>query len=165
MHRRCAFVAVDFETAYSNHGSACAVGLVRVESGTITARYSHLIRPPRPRFEYSNVHGISWEDVVTAPVFREIWPDISEFISGVNFLAAHNAVFDRSVLHACCRNAKVIPPRLPFRCSMKIARKTWSVYPTTLSAVCRYLGISLDRHHDALCDAEACAKILLAAGS
>lgn len=46
---------------------------------------------------------------------------------------------------------------------MKLARRTWGLRPAKLPDVCRHLGIGL-RHHDALSDAEACARIVLAAG-
>jgi DNA polymerase-3 subunit epsilon len=77
-------------------------------------------------------------------------------------LAAHNASFDRSVLETCCAAAGLRPPSLAFRCSMQLARSTWGLRPTTLPAVCAHLGIPL-QHHDALSDAEACARVLLAA--
>ena len=44
------FVAIDFETADYQRDSACAVALVRVESGKIVAREHRLIRPPRRTF-------------------------------------------------------------------------------------------------------------------
>jgi DNA polymerase-3 subunit epsilon len=45
---------------------------------------------------------------------------------------------------------------------MQMARAVWNVRPTTLPDVCRFLGIALN-HHDALSDAEACARIMIAA--
>ena len=39
---------------------------------------------------------------------------------------------------------------------------TWGVRPTKLPDVCRFLGIPL-KHHDALSDAEAAARIVIAA--
>jgi DNA polymerase-3 subunit epsilon len=45
---------------------------------------------------------------------------------------------------------------------MQVARQTWGVRPTKLPDVCRFLGIPL-KHHDALSDAEAAARIVLAA--
>ncbi|MEK7383088.1 MAG: hypothetical protein AAB262_07355, partial [Elusimicrobiota bacterium] len=41
------FVAIDFETADTGRDSACSVGLVRVENGTIVQKVVQLIRPPR----------------------------------------------------------------------------------------------------------------------
>ena len=156
------FVAIDFETADRGNDSACAVGLVRVVGGQIVGRTHHLIRPPRRRFVFTYVHGITWERVAGEPTFAELWPRLREQLAGAEFLAAHCAPFDRSVLRACCGAAGVPVPALPFECSMRMARAAWDLYPTKLPDVCRHLGIPL-RHHDALSDAEACARIVIAA--
>jgi DNA polymerase-3 subunit epsilon len=83
-------------------------------------------------------------------------------LDGADQLAAHNAAFDRGVLHTCCHFAGHPSPKLPFICTMHLARRTWGIYPTKLSDVCRRLGLQL-RHHDPLSDAEACARIVIAA--
>ena len=156
------FVAIDFETADTGRDSACAVGLVRVEKNCIVRRESRLIRPPRRGFIFTYIHGITWEDVADAAPFARVWQELRDLVGGVEFLAAHNAPFDRSVLAACCRSAGLEPPPLPFECSVRVARKAWGIRPTTLPDVCRALDIEL-RHHDALSDAEACARIMIAA--
>jgi len=156
------FVAIDFETADTGRDSACAIGLIRVEAGRIVARESRLIRPPRRSFQFTSIHGIAWEHVAEAPAFREVWMALRGLLEGADFLAAHNASFDRSVLHACCAAADLEPPALPFECTVRLARRRWGIRPTTLPDVCRVLDLDL-RHHDALSDAEACARILLAA--
>lgn len=155
------FLAFDFETANYYRDSACAVGLVRVEKGKITHKAVHLIRPPYRDFRFTGIHGISWSDVVDAPTFVELWPRIAPLFDGVEFLAAHNASFDRSVLRACCESAGIEVPDLEFTCTMKLARAQWSLRPTKLSDVARHLDIELD-HHEALSDALACAEIVLA---
>ncbi len=157
------FIAIDFETADRGPDSACALGLVRVENGRITRRESRLIQPPRQEFEFSWIHGITWDDVKGKPVFGETWTELGGMMDGVECFAAHNATFDQSVLTACCRAAGLEPPTLTFACTMQIARSVWRIYPTKLSNVCVQLGIPLN-HHDALSDAEACAQIMLAAG-
>ncbi len=156
------FVAIDFETANYEPDSACAIGLVRVEKGRIVRRKHYHIRPPRPEFIFTYLHGIGWKDVQNKPSFAGLWPRLKEELAGVQFLAAHNADFDRNVLSACCQAAEVGPPSLPFLCTVHLARRIWSVYPTKLPNVCQYLGIDLN-HHEALSDAEACARIVLAA--
>lgn len=156
------FVALDFETATTARDSACAIGLVRVESGRITERFSRLIRPPSRNFEFTYLHGIAWKHVASAPSFAELWPEIDAFVRGVDFLAAHNADFDRSVLATSCAAARVPMPRIPFKCTVDVARRTWGIYPTRLDVVAARLGISLN-HHDAASDAEACAEIVLRA--
>jgi len=156
------FVAIDFETADYERDSACSVALVRVEGGRIVAREQRLIRPPRREFVFTYLHGISWEDVKHEPQFQNIWPALAPMLVRADFLAAHNASFDRGVLQACCEAAGLEPPPLQFVCTVEVARSAWGIYPTKLHHVCRHLGIPLN-HHDALSDAEACARIVLAA--
>jgi len=153
------FLALDFETADQGRDSACAVGLVRVENGREVDAASFLIRPPRRRFIFTHIHGITWNDVRDEPTFDRLWPRIRRFFRGVDFVAAHNAAFDRSVLEATADGNGVRVPRLTFVCSMAVARRTWGIFPTRLQDVCDRLGIKL-RHHDALSDARACAKII-----
>ncbi len=157
-----AFAAIDFETANACRASACAVAAVRVENGVVGEKRRWLIRPPTREFSFTWLHGLAWSDVRTAPTFAEVWPEVVRFAVGVEFLAAHNASFDRSVLAACARSARIRVPATPFECSMLLARRNLGIYPTTLADVCRRLRIPL-RHHDPLSDAEACARIVLAA--
>ena len=156
------FLAIDFETANYNGDSACSIGLVKVMNDRIVTQEVFLIRPPTQHFVFSYLHGISWETVAKAPTFGKLWPKIAHLFDGVEFLAAHNATFDKKVLFACCSRYKVTPPPHPFTCTMKLARNVFSIYPTKLSDVCRRLKIKLN-HHEALSDATACAKIVLAA--
>ncbi len=157
------FVAIDFETADYQSDSACAIGAVRVEAGIVTARECRLIRPPRSRFQFTYIHGITWEDVAESPGFLSVWDSLAPLFAGADFLAAHNAGFDRSVLRACCLAAGIEPPPLPFTCTVQLARRVWNIRPTKLPNVCDYLGLPL-KHHDAASDAEACAQIVIRAG-
>ncbi len=156
------YAAIDFETADHPRASACAVGIVTVERGRIVDRFTHLIRPPGMRFSFTWLHGIGPEHVRDAPQFHEIWPELARKLEGVEFLAAHNAAFDRSVLTCCCEKWRLPVPGLPCLCTMKLARRLWGLRPTRLPDVCRHLGIEL-RHHDPASDAEACARIVIAA--
>jgi DNA polymerase-3 subunit epsilon len=155
------FAAIDFETADHQRDSACAVGIVRVDGGSIVDRYFRLIKPPRRNMVFTWVHGITWEMVCDEAPFVDVWREGRQLLCGVEVIAAHNASFDQSVLAACCRRARLPEPEVPFICSMMLARRHLGIRPTTLPDVCRELKIPL-RHHDALSDAEACAAIVLA---
>ena len=157
------FVALDFETADYAADSACALALIEVQGGQIEARHSFLIRPPRRAFAFTWVHGLRWADVEHKPTFAELWPRIEAVLGRADFLAAHNAPFDRGVLAACCARAGVAPPGAPMVCTVRVARQAWNLRPANLPAVCRHLGIAL-QHHDTVSDAEACAKIVIAGG-
>ncbi len=158
------FVAIDFETADRGFDSACAVGLVRVEQGKIVGRVHELIRPPRHAFEWTHIHGITWADVAEKGAFAEVWPRVARILDGVEFLAAHNARFDERVLAECCAAARLSPPPQPFLCTVTLARRTWRLRRANLPTVCAHLGIAL-RHHEALSDAEACARIVMHAAA
>lgn len=156
------FVAIDFETADQGRDSACAIGLVKVSKGKIVERRYRLIRPPRQWFQFTYLHGISWDDVSDQPIFAEVWSDLAPLVERDDLILAHNASFDRGVLAAGCQISGIEMPHNSFACTVKVARELWAIRPTKLPDVCEHLGIEL-RHHDADSDAHACAQIGLAA--
>jgi DNA polymerase-3 subunit epsilon len=156
------FAAIDFETADYGRDSACSLAVVVVEGVEVVRQAHFLIRPPRRQFVFSYLHGITWARVADQRLFSEVWPEASALLAGVNFIAAHAAAFDRSVLIECCHAAGLSPPRVAFHCTVKLAREAWGIRPTRLPDVCDYLGIPL-RHHQADSDALACARIVIAA--
>jgi DNA polymerase-3 subunit epsilon len=156
------FAAIDFETANHSRDSACALGMVIVEGGRVVERLYALIRPPSRQFAFTYIHGLAWDDVRDAPPFDAVWAGMAPALAGVDFFAAHNAPFDKGVLGACCAAYGLRIPEQPFVCTVRLARAQWDVHPTKLPDVCRHLGIDL-RHHQADSDAEACARIVIAA--
>lgn len=158
------FVAIDFETADYGRDSACAVALVRVENSQIVRRVAYLIRPPRRQFVHSHIHGISWTMVSNQPNFHELWPRLTPLLEGAAYLVAHNAPFDRSVLHACCTAANLPEPTQGFECTVQMAKRLWALPQSNLPFLCQRFGIPL-QHHDAASDAEACARLVLVARS
>lgn len=156
------FVAIDFETADNGADSACAVALVVVKGGLVQGTISRLIRPPRRRMMFTHIHGITWDDVADQPDFAGVWPDLVDALAGADFLAAHNAPFDRRVLDGCCTAYGLPTPKKQFLCTVQLARDVWNLRPTKLPDVCGFLGLQLN-HHDALSDSQACANIVLAA--
>lgn len=154
------FLAIDFETANNSPESACAIGLVLVEYGRIIEKKSFLIRPESSYFPFTHIHGIYWEDVKEAPTFGELWPCISEYFEDIDFIAAHNAPFDRRVLVSCCDAYNIAAPEAEFRCTVRLSRSVLNFRPANLPSVCERLSIPLT-HHDALSDTLACAKIMI----
>lgn len=159
------FTAIDFETASRRSDSACQLAAVRVREGRIVDQASWLIRPEPFYFSQFNIqiHGITPDDVRDSPNFDDLWPEINERF-GNDCLVAHNASFDIGVLLACLRAHRHQIPDLQFTCTRAIARKTWPHRRRFgLKPLAEWLGIRF-KHHDALEDSIACAKILLAAG-
>lgn len=154
------FLAIDFETANRSPDSACSVGLVQVEEDRIGAKKTFLIKPPHDYFEFSHIHGITWNDVRTKPTFIEVWQKMRKYFNGIEFAVAHNASFDRRVLNSCCSTYGIEYPDIEFRCTVRLSRSVLKIRPANLSNVCRQLFIPLN-HHDAGTDAEACARIMI----
>ena len=126
------YVALDFETSgYAAH-SACAVGLCRIADGVVTDSFYSLIRPPSSRVLFTHVHGLTWPMLKDAPTFTELWPQLVAFMEGSHALLAHNAGFDRRVLHASCQALGLVQPQLPFLCTLKGARHRgrWTAFAT-----------------------------------
>ena len=98
-------VAIDFETSGYDAGSACAVGLARVENGQVTDSFSTLLRPPSSRVRFTEVHGLTWPMLRDAPTSADVWPQMAALMEGAQWLLAHNAGFDRRVLYAPFKNA------------------------------------------------------------
>ncbi|MBZ5724603.1 MAG: exonuclease [Acidobacteriia bacterium] len=155
------FVAIDIKTADRHPDSACSVAAVQVEQGRVVDSMHALVRPPRKDFVLSYSHGITRDMVAGAATFAQVWPGVQKLIRGVDFVAAHNALFHRTVVQACCTRAGMAIPDLYFKCTERIAREIFGIYPTDLSNVCCELRIPLE-HHDVKGAALACAQIVLA---
>lgn len=151
------FVAVDFETATANKASACQVGIVVVKEGQIVKRISRLIQPPRNRYSPKNVsvHHITPEKTRNSPTFDTVWDEIGEYFDR-NFIVAHNISFDLSVLRKSLEEYDIpCPIFMGTACTCTITGGS------RLDQACEEYDIPLTEHHDALCDAEACAQLFL----
>jgi DNA polymerase-3 subunit epsilon len=175
------FVAIDFETA--TWGQACAVGIAHFEDGVkIDERYT-LINPRISARSWDRgamrIHGIAPKDVIDAPAFEDIWPELVHYAACYP-LVAHNANFDMGVLRSELARANLMSPTIRYGCSMQLARAAWPkrrmkdveeasvaelrAAPENhkLSTLSEFLAIELDHHH-ALSDAVACGEITVRA--
>ena len=152
------FVAIDFETMTRLRTSACAIGMVKVIDGEIVQEYYSLINPIRDEYTDKEpnrlIHGISLATAEKAHTFSEIFEGIRLFIGGLP-LVCHNKSMDVAVLNQLMDyydlsgvdTTRVI-------CTYQLTGKT-------LSDCCKEYGIKETNHHNALWDAEACARIYL----
>lgn len=156
------FAAIDFETANNHRSSVCSVGIVIVRDGKIVDKFYSLIKPEPEYYTFwcSQVHGLSAEDTIDAPLFPDVWRQIKPKIEGLP-LVAHNKGFDESCLKAVFQVYQMDYPDYEFHCTMLKARKLWPNEKYNLNAVATKLGYNLANHHHALADAEACAVIAL----
>lgn len=157
------FVTIDFETATSERGSACEIGLTFVENNQIKDVKSWLIKPFQyPDFSYFNIsiHGIYPEDVANEPELPELWETLAPMLEG-KFLIAHNAGFDLSVLRQSLDKYNIDYPTLDFGCTYQYSKYVWQNQPNYgLAHLCQINEIPLD-HHRAGPDSEATANLAL----
>lgn len=157
------FIAIDFETANSSRASICSIGLVKVVNGIIQEEI-HTYINPEDEFTFFNteIHGITEDMVQDAPTFEEYWPEFKAIIENET-LIAHNASFDMSALRYALNVFNEPYATFTYGCSYVFAKKVWpTLYNYRLSTVADHLGISF-KHHDALEDARAAARVTLAA--
>ena len=156
------FVAIDFETAKYSRESAISVGLVKFQEGIVTDTYYSLIRPPELyiRPDFTEIHGLTIDDVKDAPTFADIWDSSVKPFIGDFPLAAHNAPFDMSVLSAVLEWYELPVPKLPFFCTCSLARSTWpGLESYALTALAKQFGIVYSAHN-ALDDAMTCGRLV-----
>jgi DNA polymerase-3 subunit epsilon len=155
------FITIDFETAKYSRESACSVGMVKFSNGKAVDTFYSLIRPPvlyiRP--DFTDIHGLTVEDVRDAPNFAEVWENgILPFTGGLP-MAAHNAGFDMSVLRAALEWYKLPVPPLKYFCTLKLSRVAWPELEShALTRLGEHFGIIYNAHN-ALADAETCGTI------
>ncbi|MGL5894751.1 MAG: exonuclease domain-containing protein, partial [Bacteroidales bacterium] len=134
----------------------CSIGLVKVVNGIITQKYYSLIKPiPDDRTERTTfIHGITDKMVENAPTFEELFETICSFI-GNNNLVCHNKSTDISVMDKCMSYYGLTG------INTLNYIDTLELYGRGLEECCCANGIEFINHHDALADAEACAKLYL----
>ena len=161
-------MAIDFETANRHRGSVCSVGLIRVRDGLIVKERHWLMRPPISRgggqFEARNitVHGITYPMVAQQPTFQWRHPQL---VTGLaqDLLVAHNAAFDSDALRKACAAVDLASPTNPWLCTLELSRSELLGLPAyKLPVVTEALGLPAFDHHEALADARACARVLIA---
>lgn len=156
-------IAVDFETANEQRGSACSVGLAWIDGGNIARVEERLIRPREMRFSGFNIaiHGIHPEDVEDAPEFPDVMEEFAADFAGATMIA-HNAAFDMSVWRAAADLYGQSYPAFDYLCTVKMARRVWPSLPSyKLNELGRHLCIAFN-HHNAAEDARVCAEVALA---
>lgn len=152
-------VAIDFETANPFRGSACSVGMVKINEKGVPIEELHSLIRPHPSVDtfspYNvHVHGITPNDVVDAPEWSDIINDVLGFIENLP-LVAHNASFEKSVLTKLSNLYGMPMMDNSIFCTLKMSKDCLSLDSYALPKVYEHLFLELggNQHHDALDDA------------
>lgn len=156
---------IDFETACHAFNSACSIGIVVIKGAEITDKQYFLIQPPNNFYTNDNIaiHHITPEETKDAETFPTVWEKIQHYFNH-SFVAAHNAIFDMSVLKATLNYYGIEQPDFLYVDTISVSGSKiprGEGVKKSLDARCEYFGIPLENHHNALSDAVAAAQLIL----
>ncbi len=145
------------------------IGCIELVNRRTTGREFHrFLNPDRDIDEGAQrVHGISREDLETAPRFPEIVDELLEFLKDAE-LVIHNADFDVGFIEHELKLMKHARPKVTDHATvldtLKIARKMHPGQRNSLDALCKRYDVDASKRnvHGALIDADLLARVYLA---
>lgn len=158
------FIALDVETANPNLASICQIGIVEFQNSQVVNQREWLVDPEDYFYDMNvHVHGIHEVDVRGQPTWQNLYPAISECLSG-RVVVSHTT-FDRTSLSRACHKYQMPRIECSWVDSARVVRKVWSAFSHSghgLSNVAAELGIPF-RHHNAKEDARTAGEIMIRA--
>jgi DNA polymerase III epsilon subunit family exonuclease len=174
-HRRLSglpIAVVDTETTGLHPGlghRVVEVAVLRLENMREAAYLSYLVNPGRAMDPgASRVNGITDDDLVDAPPFAAILPELDQLLRGT-VIVAHNAAFDAGFLgleyHLAQKTtedqkAPTVQLDNPWLCTMRLARQFFYFRRNSLGNIAMELGVRANQAHRALNDVYTTSAIL-----
>lgn len=157
------YAVVDVETTGLDPGidRIVEVAVVRCATdGRVVSEWSTLVQPDRDPGPTA-VHGITADDLASAPRFTEVAPLLAAQLDGA-VVTAHNLAFDAGFLAAEWARVGAERPAAPGLCTLTLAR---ALHPDraegySLAACSAAAGIDQPEAHRALADARVAADLL-----
>lgn len=159
------FVAVDVETANTDPGSVCQVGIAEFHDNELAGTWGTLI-DPEDYFDAFNVsiHGIDEKVIEGAPTYAEVVTEVQQRL-GADSIAVCHTHFDRTAFSRVHYRYTLPALQCTWLDSARVVRRAWPQFSRRgyrLDNVAQELGISF-RHHDAVEDARVAGEILVRA--
>ncbi len=159
------FNTIDLETANADRATICQIGIVHVRNGEIADEWETLVNPEEWFDPYNtSLHGIDEFKVEHSPRFPDVYDELHKRLVG-SILVSHTS-FDQVALIRSMTKYDLEQFEVKWLDSAMIARRVWpEKYGRSgygLRNIVKNLSISF-KHHDALGDATASAKIVLRA--
>jgi DNA polymerase III epsilon subunit family exonuclease len=157
------FIALDVETTGldAEKDEIINIAFVHFENGNVTASIDFMVKPQKEVSSFVKyLTGISQSELSEAKPFKEIAPQILEFINGKP-LVAHNVAFDSKLFTLALSRNGFKNNEFVFWDSLAIAQAAWTFESHKLVNLIKLLNIEVAASHRALPDAEACGKVFL----
>lgn len=159
------FISLDVETANSDFGSICAIGLALFMDNQFVRQIGILV-DPEDYFDPHNIaiHGIRPEDVAGKPTMAKVFPAIAAQLT--NTIVTHHSPFDRGALKRAANRYGVNDLSFNWIDTVAVARRTWRELKGSggygLKSLSQYHNFQF-QHHNAAEDARASGLIMLKA--
>lgn len=157
------FVVFDIETTglYAERDKITEIGAVKIIDGKPCENFSTFVNPGMHIPEnITKLTGITDEMVADAPDIAKVMDDFLAFVGDMP-VVAHNASFDTGFIRVNARNLNRVFNNIIID-TLQLSR---NMFPELgrykLDIVAKHLGVSLENHHRAVDDAQACAGIFL----
>lgn len=155
MKQPLVFVDVETTGGHPSNSRVLEVGAIRVEEGKVVRTFQSLLNPGSPvPASITQLTGIATSDVINAPQFAAIAPELADILEAAVFVA-HNVHFDHSFLKMEFDRlgAKFSPPLL---CTVRLSRALYPGYRHhNLQSIIERFHINTPDRHRALADADA----------
>lgn len=160
------FFSIDVETANADYSSICQIGIAEFKNGVLVDKWVSLVNP-ETHFDDMNyeIHGIGPDEVEDAPKFNELYSDLYDKLKGS--IVVHHMPFDRVAMNRVCIKYDIKSIDVRWLDSARIVKRVWSQFSKKgygLKNVSNFLNIDF-KHHDALEDAIAAGKVIVAASN
>jgi len=159
------FAVTDVEATGSNASKnrIMEVGRVFVKNGLIIDEKHTFINPEQFIPPYVQlITGITNAETINFPKAPETMPILRSWFPEGSVFTAHNVLFDFNFMQAEFQRHKLLPLRAPHLCTLRLAKRLLPKRRKNgLSGLSSYFGIKLTKHHSAIEDARATAKILI----
>lgn len=121
------FLVLDTETTGLHDGEICQIAIID-QDGVI--RLNTLVKPVGEiPIDATRIHGITPADVVSAPGWSEIAPQVCDILDG-KVVIVYNAIYDRKMMHRSAEHAGM----------EKIDWKTFSSWYCAMLAFAEFYG-------------------------
>jgi len=155
------FFVIDVETANLDNSSICQIGLAEYQGTELISTWESLVNPDQYFDPYlSRLHGITFEQVIGKPLFKDLSNDIARKVEGCRLF--HHMPFDKNAINRACERygTEIWKPR--WMDSARLVRRSWSEFAQSgyaLGKITKHLGIEYIAHN-ALQDAIATGKVI-----
>lgn len=158
-------VALDVETATATRESMCSIGIATFQDGQLLDQMYWMVQPPNNYYDTANIriHEITPDMTAKERLFRDVWPELKPYLDRADFLIAHNAGFDMTVMRSTLGFYGQDIPDYRYGCTYVLSNRLLGRAgpgARRLNTLCSRYGVDLYHHHDASQDSVACGQMV-----